>query len=260
MSHINLIASYPRSGNTWMRVMLASYLINAPATERETIEEVTPDIRILLKGGRIFPESGSRARIVKTHFLPDVEVLRSYGPLTRKIIYLVRNPRDVIISSARFLGIGDTKRENFAREFIANRGVPLFRARAWGTWPQNVLEWTSATGSGRHFPNAETLTVRYEDMRSAPAKALHQVLEFLDLGEKIEADRVTTAVECSSLPRMRDAEEIIGPRGLNGFYFGDGLRGQSLTVIGEGIEAAYQQLLREDDEFLRCAQQFGYMR
>jgi hypothetical protein len=260
MSHISVIASYPRSGNTWMRVMLASYLINAPATERDTLEDVVPDIRILLKSGRILPANDSRPRIVKTHFLPEVEVLRPYEPLTGKVLYLVRNPRDVIISSARFLGIGDAKRGKFAHEFITNRGVPLFRKRAWGTWPQNVLKWTSPASICSHFPNADTLTVRYEDMREAPARTLHEILKFLDLGDTIDPDRVKAAVKHSSLSRMRAAEEILGHRGLHGFYFGDGLRDQSLTVLGEDIETAYERMLREDEEFFCCAKQFGYVR
>jgi Sulfotransferase domain len=260
MSHISVIASYPRSGNTWMRVMLASYLINAPATERDILEDLVPDIRILLKSGRILPTNDSRPRIVKTHFLPEVEVLRPYAPMAGKVLYLVRNPRDVIISSARFLGIADAKRAEFAKEFIAQRGVPLFRKRAWGTWPQNVLKWTSPTSICTYFPNADTLTVRYEDMREAPVKILHEILEFLDLGVTIDPDRVQAAVKHASLSRMRAAEEIMGRDGLHGFYFGDGLCDQSLTILGEDIETAYERLLRDDEEFFRCARQFRYVK
>ena len=238
--------------------MLACYLTNAPVKSRETLEELVPDIRPLLDSGRILPPDNSRPQIVKTHFLPDVEVMQPYRPHTRKILYLVRNPRDVIISSTRLLEISDAQKGAFAKSFIANRGVPLFQQRAWGKWPQHVLAWTSPANVQKYFPHAKVLIVRYEDLRSDPVGRLQDILGFLDLGAPVDPARVQTAVESSSLKKMRAVQEIEGNRGLGAFHIGDGLRGQSLTVLGQDVEEAYQRLLQEDTDFLRCAQQFGY--
>jgi Sulfotransferase domain len=261
VSHLTLLTSYPRSGNTWARIMLASYAMNAPVTSREMLEDTIPDLRLMLESGRVMPpRDGSRPQIVKTHFLPDAEVMQLYRTSARKVLYLVRNPRDVIISALRFLRVPDMQKAGFAKEFIANRGVPLFRDRTWGTWPEHVFDWTSPERVRRHFPDADVIVVRYEDMRDDPAGKLREILEFLDPHAPIEPARVQRATENSSLEKVLAAQtaEGKGTRGLGAFHIGQGLQNQSLAVLGEDVEAAYQQLLLDDEEFFLCAKQFGY--
>src|SRR5688500_8544594 len=59
---------------------------------------------------------------VKTHFLPGVDVHRPYREATTKVLYIVRDPRDVIHSAERFLDISPHHRTAFARHFIAHQG------------------------------------------------------------------------------------------------------------------------------------------
>jgi Sulfotransferase domain len=261
---ISWVASYPRSGNTWTRMMLASYLADAPMTSKEMIDSRITDMHYLLHRGRMPHAQETGPTIVKSHFLPDVELMRPYQPVTRKIVYLVRNPRDVIFSAARLLNINAGGRGEFAKNFIANQGVSLYLENSFGTWPQNITEWT--TGARQHFPQAETLIIRYEDMTVDPVGKLHSILDFLDLGRKVDRDRVRRAVENSSMEKIRAVAEASTARGIGALrddrprsrFIGQGLQGQSLTPLGADVEAAYQDLLEAGDDFARYAKQFGY--
>ena len=74
MPLISWIASYPRSGNTWTRFMLTSYLMNAPLTSANVIEDTIPDFHFLVKTGCLHPlmkdgielvhHGGSRAHMI----------------------------------------------------------------------------------------------------------------------------------------------------------------------------------------------------
>jgi aryl sulfotransferase len=253
---IALIASYPGSGNAWTRLMLANYLANAQVAASDTLDDLIPDLHSLVDLGRLLPDDNSRPRIVNTHFLPGVEVLAPYQPLTTKVVYLVRNPRNVPMTAARILGIRGTQTREFAKDFIANRGVPFFREMSGGTWPQNVLEWTSSTIIRQHFPKVEVLTVRFEDMMAAPADKLRQVLEFLDLGETIGLERVARAVANAPLESMQEAMDASDLRSGR-LRSVDRMHDRPLH-LGEDIEAAYRRLLRDDEEFFGCAKRFRY--
>jgi hypothetical protein len=270
MSQISWIVSYPKSGNSWLRVMLTSYLTDMAVTSEDSVEEFVPDFHNLARDGIMIPLDESRPLLVKTHFLPSVELMWQYKYSTIRAVYLVRNPRDVLLSSARHLDIAPSEDEtsrNWARDFIKSRGEPRW-LRQLGTWPENVQEWTFLDRVRRHFPRIEVLVVRYEDMRRDPINQFQRVLDFLALDRDKDAGRVRRAVENSSIARMRMFENAERSRDASMFnkferknaFVGQGRSDQSLTIFGEDVEMAYRQLMEEDGDFSRCAKQFGYER
>lgn len=285
MSQIMWIASYPRSGNTWMRVMLTNYLMNAPFSREETIDETVPDFHQILQGGMLndltkmgvaMASNNSVPILVKTHYLPSSAAMRQCGPMTSKVVYIVRNPRDVLLSSARYLGIVPSREESsreWARNFIAKRGYISWDDLT-GTWSQNVSQWTSLSFLRQYFPDIQLLILRYEDIRSQPEGNLQQVVSFLGLDGATQLNRSRAAANNSSIEKMRALEEKIAAShgtgdhgnsvggasrlGSSRWLVGQGLNNQSLEVFGQDIEAEYQQLIAADGEFSACAKQFGY--
>jgi len=174
----------------------------------------------------------------------------------------------------------------FARDVIANEG--LGRTGFWsspglGSWPENVRSWTES--SSDRFPNADVLTVRYEDLRADPVARFSEIVEFLDLGRPVDIDSIRRAVDASTLERMRELEKRsdqqgdgtrrpihLGDRmayhdprmktggrgGEKPQFVGEGRHDQSLSILGEDIESAYQELLHGDSEFAHYAKQYGY--
>lgn len=258
MRTVAWLPSYPKSGNTWMRIMLANYLTDEPVMPEKRLQFIVPDLHYLLERGWMMPLEDSRPLIIKSHFRPTAEINRLWASEFNKIVYLVRNPRDVIHSSMRHLHIREERRPRFARSFIESRGATKW-LDAYGDWPTHVREWTDPEIIRQCFRKAELLTVRYEDLRADPKAWLQQIVEFLDLGEAVDADRVRRAVENAELEKLRAAEASFNQgKRLDYPFFGQGLQNQSLAVFGDDVEEAYRKLLRNDEEFARIALRFGY--
>lgn len=266
MAPVNWLASYPKSGNTWMRFMLACYLTNRPVTSVRVgpLNSVIPIIGGGGKSLRELPADHTGPLIVKTHSVPGADALRPYRAATRKVVYLVRNPRDIILSLTKAGVAKQVSAEDVASHFIANRGIGDGNPEhEWGSWPQNVRAWTTPAVVRQLFPDADALTLRYEDMRADPPGALYQVLDFLDLGQPVDPDNVAQAVESSSIENMHALwaqEETTNQNHGEGrkFRAGRGLSNQSLADLGTDIEDEYKKLFQADDELAVCARQFGY--
>jgi len=214
------IASYPKSGNTWVRFLAANLLYGrqesaASLGERipdvhelpaATLSEPIPDIPEL-SGASVdattASAAGPPAAVMKTHFafspaLPYVEC-------TAAAIYVVRDPADVLASnffySRRSAGGSDVSPEAFgayAEAFIEHRGDPRWRELGMGSWPENVAGWLNAS---HPFP---VLRIRYEDMIADALTAGRSIARVLKPGS-VDAE-IAEAVGNSSFQRMRDIE------------------------------------------------------
>nr|ACJ60995.1 TEG12 [uncultured soil bacterium] len=283
MNGIRWIASYPKAGNTWVRCMLAAYITGKAPQVWNDIDAESLTLEAMLRFGDLPPAEPMEPVLVKTHLKADVPVLGLYGEATAKVLYLVRNPRDMLLSSMRMASISRDdveKSRDFARKFIANEGLGWNALGAGGgvglgSWPENVRSWTES--SSDRFPNADVLTMRYEDLKGDPVARFSEIVEFLDLGGPVDIEDIRRAVAASTLERMRELEKRSeqqgggspirhgdarmmkgGPGGARPQFVGEGRYDQSLSFLGEDIESDYQELLHGDSGFALYAKQYGY--
>lgn len=179
------LASYPRSGNTWVRFLLCEILTNNEAGFRSS-ESTIPDLHLLNELPSVLPGGG---RFLRTH--------EQYRTLYRKAIYCVRDPRDVVISNYEFERASEHGRS--LDEFVESsvRG----KVNAWGRWGTHVSGWLDS-------PLAESdnlLVVRYEDMRSDAERELSKMVAFLGLS--VDPVRIRRAVANNSVQSMRQKED-----------------------------------------------------
>ena len=180
------IASYPRSGNTWMRFVLSQLATGQPSTYR-SIEEVAPGAGYHRRAPRVTSGGG---RLIKTH--------EPYRRQYRRAIYLVRDVRAVAVSQYRVLTITkfpDLTLDGFMEGFA--RGV----LDGYGTWQDHVRSWTVDRD-----PSAEVLLIRYESMRADPVTSVSAAAEFAGLESAPE--RVAAALEANSLDAMQAREQV----------------------------------------------------
>jgi aryl sulfotransferase len=195
---ITWLASYPRSGNTWLRAMLTNLLVGRAATAVD-IERRIPD----LHRSQSITARGDSPNFVKSHLVLSDEL-----PLldrTARAIVLVRHPLDVAVSVAHFAARAGTESAPIDAAIAAV--IALFaetggcvidpKWRHFGTWYGHDSSWLDQDS----FP---TLIVRYESMLTEPEQALRSVLGFCDVLATDAA--VTAAVENASLERMRAVE------------------------------------------------------
>jgi hypothetical protein len=270
MNGIRWIASYPAAGDTWLRCMLAAYITGKAPQVWDDIEAESPGIVSRIRYGELPPLAPTEPVLVKVHFKADVSVLGLYRDVTAKVVYLLRNPRDMLLSSMRTVGISrdDVARaRDFAIDFIANEGQAIMMGSGvnpavrgsgvnpgFGSWPENVRSWTES--SRDHFPKADVLTVRHEDLRADPVARFSEIVEFLELGRPVDFEDIRRAVDASPPERMHELERRSGQAGRT--FVGEGRHDQSLSFLGEDIESAYQELLHGDSGFAHYAKQYGY--
>jgi len=183
------IVSYPRSGNTWTRFLVANLLHpNEPVTFAN-IEHIVPDSEA--QSSR-FLKRVPRPRVIKSHAYFD--------PRFKKIIYIVRDPRDVVLSyydfQRKYRQIQDGYPiSQYARDFVSGR----LGLGDWGTWAENVQSWISTRQGRPGF-----LLLRYEDMVTDTREELVKIASFLGIHPAPEL--LSNTIERSSADRLRQLE------------------------------------------------------
>lgn len=215
------VASYPKSGNTWVRCLIMSLLLKGqpidlndlqffvpPWSSRRWVEQqigqstqgFSPD---LLRAAR------ARAATLAAQKAPIglFKIHDRLGPgllepgQTRGIIYIVRDPRDIAPSWAAHAGLHlDTA--------IAQMGNPqntVALARHHRSQiPQHIDSWSNHVMSWLDGPTEPTLLIRYEDLSTSPERETHRLAQFL--GIRTTDTVIEHAVKACDFQVLRQAE------------------------------------------------------
>lgn len=186
------LVSFPKSGNTWMRFLIANLLHQDDEINFANIERcIPPDC------SHLHMLSAPRPRVVKSH--------RSYTGVFRRVIYITRDPRDVAASlyhyrkKKRYYSDNVTV-EQFLNDFLSGIEGTKSLWNNYGTWGENVGSWLGARWGTDAF-----LCLRYEDLLQNPHDNLRRVAVFL--GQDADADAVERAVRRSSVSEMKLLEQ-----------------------------------------------------
>jgi hypothetical protein len=181
------IVSFPKSGNTWTRFLIANLLHPKEPVTFGNIDRLIPESDIATRNEL---KRMSRPRIMKSH--------EYFDPRFRKVIYIVRDPRDVAVSQFHF----HRKRRRITDDYPIEQFVARFVAgdtSDYGSWGDHVASWLATRQNSPNF-----LLLRYEDMVANTAESLRQVASFL--GVKIIPELLTQAIQRSSVDEMRKLE------------------------------------------------------
>lgn len=186
------LVSYPRSGNTWTRFLIACLLYPGEIVSFANIERLIPDCEA--HSSRYMKRIPS-PRVIKSHEYFDHRY--------RRVIYIVRDPRDVALSYYNFQRkyrqiADDYPLRRYISDFVAGR----LSSADWGTWAENVGSWLVRDGRDGF------LLLRYEDMIADPAHELGRIACFLN--RSASPQLLASAIERSSAPRLRELERSQG--------------------------------------------------
>ncbi|CAK0754445.1 conserved hypothetical protein [Gammaproteobacteria bacterium] len=251
------LASYPKSGNTWLRIVLGHLLgkstigddninqlpiMDSIASSRLFFDDIVDvnaaDLPLNIVDNlrpRVYEtisREANRRLYIKVHdaylLTPDGEpmfpTIATWG-----VIHIVRNPLDVAISYAYHVGI-DIDRAILA---ICDQGNSFCynASKLPDQLHQRLLDWSSHAASWLNAPFPR-FTVRYEDMLSDPQETFSAVARFCGL-EITEVD-VVRAVEASRIGRLQQLE---GQRRFretlrgNPSFFRRGVAGDWKTIL-----------------------------
>jgi hypothetical protein len=182
------VISYPKSGNTWTRFLVSNLAYPKTPADFSNINTLIPDPESLSKREL---ESSPRPRILKSHTYFD--------PRFPRIIYIVRDPRDVAVSEYHF----HRKRRLVPDDFPIAQHVTNFvkgTTTQYASWGENVVSWLMTRG---HRPGF--LFLRYEDLLADTFSEMKKVAQFLAVPSSDALIR--QAIERSSTERMRELEK-----------------------------------------------------
>jgi len=182
------VVSYPKSGNTWARFLVASLLHNQAPMTFLRADELIPSVDF--RPNKYF-KSLPRPRVIKSHYPFD----QNY----KRVIYIVRDPKDVAVSQYHY----QIKRKVLQDQHPIDEWVTRFVAGEtcpYGSWGENVGSWLAARSGNPGF-----LLIRYEDMIRQTDAELIKIASFL--GMTPSAQQIEYAVSQSTADRMRKLEQ-----------------------------------------------------
>jgi hypothetical protein len=190
--HDTFLVSFPRSGNTWIRSAIAELMFGESG---ECLEDIHAYIPTVGHNMPVWKMKRAPFRVVKSH-----EVRRCSAPSEkyRRVIYIIRDPRDVSLSHYRFCRqlekyCGDY--DSFLEDWLAGRVWP-------GSWTEHVNSWTAFMRDGEQ---REILIVRYEDISQDCSVQFRRVAEFLSL--RSDDATIARVSERTTIEKMRKWED-----------------------------------------------------
>ena len=221
------LASYPKSGNTWVRLFMSAYVWDRPV---ESINDAHPMVAhscdyppayhmvssvplakmsgneiMLLRPAAIYNIlriSTSTHPMIKTHCANVLSMgVATHPPLlTRGAILLVRDPRDVCVSYAAYQG---KLQEDMMKEMLDDNLIIGGDIREGVKTP--VSSWSKFNDTWSKTVAGESLVVRYEDLLSDPEREFSRIVEHV--GFPIEKDRMHRAIYATEFKALEKLEE-----------------------------------------------------
>jgi aryl sulfotransferase len=278
VKNIVWLASYPKSGNTWARVFLTNLLRDSDCPADINQLEMTPiasnrsvfDDVVGMKAADLSYDEVDRLRPEVYRFLSNearrtcflkihdaytlVDGVAPLVPLesTRSVIYIIRNPLDVVISFANHLGTPiDRAVKRMADENFCFSGNPR---RLNGQLRQRLLSWSGHVQSWTDAKDLEVLVIKFEDMKRTPLEIFTRAVSFAGLEKSHE--QIKKALVFSDFNEMQRQEKE------NGFKEKP-LKAEAFFRKGEGGAwrnvLTYSQVKKIIKKHSQVMKRFGYL-
>jgi len=252
------ISSYPKSGNTWIRILISSLLnkndgvfdfadlniirLFSKHTHFSSFKDIKYDSNNNLdfsfvannwiNAQKIINKKSPKTKIFKTHsvrgvvngnFFTDSSVCLGF-------IYIIRDPRDIVVSLSKHMGIDTNK----AIDIILNNNKFMTSSHKVNelvcTWKNNLESWLT-------FTDVPRLVIRYEDIVENLNKILHQLVEFIEKIAKLEIknkeNKIKNVIKSTNFDILKKEENKRGFKEASNFssFFREGKSGQWLKEL-----------------------------
>ena len=273
------LASYPKSGNTWVKFFLKSYFssTNKELSLKTHIDdefkiETFPTLN-LLKENKIdylkfenivknwinlqnFLNLNNKINFLKTHNAMCTINGHAFTNFKNTIgaIYIVRDPRDIVLSYANHFQVDNETAVKHMMDSkngeLKNDGSNNFHRSLMGSWSDNYNSW-------KNYKGRELIIVKYEDLINNTFASFSRIVNYLNKINKTPFDenKIKISINKSSFENLRKLEEKEGfeEKGKGLFFFRKG-------KIGAWKHDLDKNLIREvENKFGKEMRELGYI-
>lgn len=230
------VVSYPRSGNTWVRFLLAHLRYPGRMISFKELDALLPDIH--KKDSPNPAGQCDRPRILKSHY--------GHFSCYPRMIYVYRDGRDVLLSFYHYV----TQRTGFSgslAEFLDSSHVRMFGTWLWEDHVRGALSHAAANPDN-------TLLLQYEKLLTEPETEARRLAEFC--GFACGDTEIREAVERASLDSLKTLEKTHGHNESQKemTFVRSGLAGKWRDVFSHEMANRYWQRAGSELERLGYAQ------
>ena len=244
-----VVVGYPKSGNTWLKRVVCDLVDGTPAA-------------FLGSADQLSATNGDKPRCFKSHLeLHELNANGKVEPPDNYIIYVIRDPRDVVMSGSNYFRFHRLKwlprlfkpfwkGQQVYRALLYPRLSPesyrinqMFEATLYGS--QKVSRYCRASWKAHYQPYADAgcFFVRYEDMLTHPEREYRRILEYVGI-EKSE-EEVRAIAEKHSFKKSKERFIKQGQE-WNANFLRSGKRGQWREKLSQEQQDKFSNLLSED--------------
>ncbi len=271
------LASYPKSGNTWLRMFLKSYY--QKSNEGFKLQDtILDDFRTrgfpnILTMRHLKIDFNEFSEIVKnweamqdylnlnnrTNFVKTHNSMCTIGPYkfttnknTKGGIYLVRDPRDVLISYSNHIGYDYEKTfehmeasDNYETP-TTGEGDKTYKKALLGSWANNYNSW-------KNYKSSKILVIKYEDMVLDSYNTFKKIINYLNEVDQLQVDeeKLRKAMKQTEFGELQKLEKKHGfvEKGEGELFFRKGKTGswkdELSTNLIKKIEKAFYKEMTE---------------
>lgn len=259
------IASYPKSGNTWVRSFLTNYLSDETSFSFQQLnkikkfprKELFDKLKINYEdfeqiaahwiNMQEIVNSNQKTTFLKTHnAMAKVNNFTFTNSInTKGFIYLVRDPRDVVLSYASHLG--KSVEETFSimendKSFEMLDINSNLKMSILGSWSSNYKSWKNCSV-------AKGLIIKYEDLVSNPRENFNKIIKYLSKlnNFKINENKIVESINNTSFNTLRKLElkEGFDEKGSN-FFFRKGVVGDWKQNLDQKIAKKIEMIFKNE--------------
>src|SRR6056300_195842 len=229
------IASYPKSGNTWLRTLISTYYYSKNGIFDQSIlknigqfpekrhfvgfnydqENVADTTKLWIKSQEKI-NADKKIRFFKTHNIfgkvNGCDFTNSQNSLG--CIYVVRDPRNVITSLKNHYQIND----NQALDWITNQKNYIYNVQEFekdgfsdfqfiSSWNTHYKSWTVQKKIPIKF-------IKYENLVNETYKVFVEIIEYIyricKIEEKLDKDKIKKTIQSTSFESLKKYEEKNG--------------------------------------------------
>jgi hypothetical protein len=174
------IFSYMRSGNVWLRFFIANLIFQKEKINLSNVNDYIGELAITNEKKLL---KQKKPRIYSGHDYFD--------PRFKKVIYLIRDPRDVLTSLYPYLiSLGVISKKCSKTNFLKKYFKEEFNAN-FGSWNDNVGSWIGINNEKK------IIIIKYENLAKNILKESLKICKFLEI--KKTKKQINTAIKKSGV-------------------------------------------------------------